>query len=105
MNLNIEQYQVSQEFHYQGDDWWKWALWIDADIMDLDKIDHVVYTLHSTFPKPVRKITDRNTKFRLEAEGWGIFTIYIRLFLKDGNEIPLTHRLTLEYPDGTTNLA
>lgn len=105
MELFNQQYKILQEFHYQGDDWWKWAVWIDADEADLDKIDYVVYTLHSTFPKPVRKKTDRSSKFRLEAEGWGIFTIYVRVFLKDGDEIPLTHRLSLEYPDGTNNLA
>ena len=105
MEIENHLYRISQEQHYQGEDWWKWAVWIDADDHDLDRIDYVVYTLHSTFHNPVRKITDRTSGFRLETEGWGIFTIYARIFLKDGDEIPLSHMLILTYPDGTENIA
>lgn len=98
-------YKIEQGSNYEGEDWWKWWLWIEAEKKDLDKIDHVVYTLHPTFPKPVRTITDQKSKFKLEAEGWGVFRIYARIFLKDKTEIPVEHDLQLEYPDGTRNLA
>ena len=53
----------------------------------------MVYTLHSTFRNPVRKVSDRESKFRLETEGWGTFTIYAKVVLKNKEEIPLEHEL------------
>ena len=96
-----DKYKITQDFKYEGDDWWSWWIWIDGESNDLDEIDYVVYTLHSTFRNPVRKVSDRESKFRLETEGWGTFTIYAKVVLKNKEEIPLEHELSLEYPDGT----
>jgi transcription initiation factor IIF auxiliary subunit len=98
-------YTLKQGFSYEGQDWWKWWIWVEGEKKDLDNIDHVMYTLHSTFTNPVRKVEDRASKFRMETEGWGVFTIYARIFLKDKTEIPLEHDLFLEYPDGSKNFA
>ena len=98
-------YRIEQDSVYKEDDWWSWSIWIEGDDTDLDKIRYVVYTLHPTFYNPVRKKSNRKTKFRLKAEGWGVFTIYARIYLKDKSEIPLEHYLHLEYPDGTENLS
>lgn len=95
---------IAQGFEYQDNDWWKWWIWIEGLDNELDQIDHVVYTLHPTFPNPVRTINDRNTKFRLETAGWGVFQIYAIIFKKNGEEIRLTHDLVLEYPDGKPTL-
>jgi transcription initiation factor IIF auxiliary subunit len=97
-------YKIAQNFKYEGVDWWSWWVWIEGNKNDLDKIAHVVYTLHPTFPKPVRTISDRESKFRLETVGWGTFTIYARLVLKNKEEIALEHELNLEYPDGSKNV-
>jgi len=97
-------YKIEQDFEYVGDDWWKWWIWIEGENNELDNIDHVVYTLHPTFPNPVRTVNDRNTKFKFKASGWGIFTFYAKLFLKNKTEITLSHDLYLEYPDGKANL-
>jgi|SRR5688500_14642718 transcription initiation factor IIF auxiliary subunit len=96
-------YTIKQSFKYVPDDWWEWSVWIDAKDVDLDKIEKVVYTLHATFRNPVRTINDRSSKFRLDSEGWGIFTIYAKVFLSEGKPISLEHDLYLEYPDGTAN--
>ncbi len=96
-------YKIAQGFSYQGDDWWKWWLWIDAADDMLDEIEHVVYTLHPTFANPVRKTSDRRSHFKLETEGWGTFVIRAKVVLKDGSEILLKHELSLQYPDGTAN--
>ena len=98
-------YRIEQGFKYVEEDWWKWWVWIEGKEGDLDEIDYVVYTLHSTFANPIRKIEDRSTKFELKTEGWGVFTIYAKLYLKDKSEITLAHDLYLEYPDGESNLA
>jgi transcription initiation factor IIF auxiliary subunit len=97
MNLKIE-----QGFTYLENDYWKWWLWIEGPDDELDAIDHVVYRLHNTFPEPVRRIDNRESKFRLETAGWGVFTIRIRVMGKDGRTLAsLQHDLVLEYPDGT----
>lgn len=97
--------RIAQDFTYEATDWWRWWVWIDGSEPELDRIDHVVYQLHPTFPEPVRTVSDRSTKFRLETAGWGEFTIYARAFTKDGKQVKLEHDLQLRYPDGraTTN--
>jgi transcription initiation factor IIF auxiliary subunit len=97
-------YKISQDFKYQGDDWWNWWVWIEGIPSELDMVDYVIYTLHPTFPNPVRKINDRGSKFKLETEGWGTFTIYAKVVLKNKKEISLKHELYLEYQDGTKNI-
>ena len=92
---------IQQGFEYQGNDWWKWWVWIDGPPEELDAIDHVIYTLHRTFPQPVRKTDDRLSGFKLSTSGWGVFTIYATLVHKDGGETELSHDLRLEYGDGT----
>ena len=92
--------KLEQDFEYKGSDWWGWSVWIDATDEELDEIEYVEYTLHPTFPKPVREISDRSTKFRLETSGWGNFTIYAKAFLKNGETVPMNTDLELRYPDG-----
>jgi len=96
---NID-YSIAQDSKYTGDDYWVWSVWVDATDDALNKIDHVVYNLHYTFPNPVRIIATRNDKFRLETLGWGIFTIYARIHFKDETVLDLEHELELYYPDG-----
>jgi len=97
--------KLEQDYEYKGGDWWEWAVWIDAPDEELDAIEYVEYVLHSTFSKPVREISDRSTKFRLETAGWGCFTIYAKAFLKNGGIVEMEHELSLAYPDGTLTLA
>jgi len=96
---------IQQGFEYQGEDWWKWWIQLDGPDKDLDEVDHVVYTLHHTFPNPVQKVNDRSSKFRLDAAGWGVFTIYANVVKKDGSSVKLSHHLALEYPDGRPTTA
>ncbi len=97
-------YKVVQSSKYEGDDWWNWSLWIDAEEAELNKIDNVIYNLHFTFKDPVRVVKTRKNKFKLDSSGWGIFTIYVRINFKDETVIDLEHELELEYPDGTANV-
>lgn len=96
---------IRQGFKYEGDDWWRWWLWVEGPDDELDEIDRVVYTLHPTFPQPVRTVRDRSSKFRLETAGWGVFTIYIRIVHKDRSETLLDHDLELWYPGGKPGMA
>jgi transcription initiation factor IIF auxiliary subunit len=96
---------IAQEFAYQDNDLWKWSVWIEGSGQELDEIDHVVYTLHRSFPDPVRTVADRGSQFRLSASGWGVFRIYGKVVKKDGEQALLHHDLVLEYPDGRATTA
>lgn len=98
-------YKLAQDFEYKGDDWWEWSVWVDASDDEINKIKFVEYTLHPTFPNPVRIIKNRQTKFRLETAGWGIFTIYAQAVLQNGEKVNMEHELELYYPDGTPTYA
>jgi len=96
---------IAQDFNYKDDDWWKWSVWIEGSEQELDDIKSVEYTLHPSFPNPVRSITDRSSKFRLKTAGWGTFTIYAKAAHRNGEQTLLEHELELLYPDGTPTLA
>lgn len=98
-----EELEIQQSEKYEGDDWWKWAVWVEGPSAALDRIDYVEWTLHPTFPGPVRRVGNRQSKFRLETGGWGIFRIHARVQMKDGKEKKLRHDLALHYPDGSAN--
>ena len=97
--------KIAQDFTYEGDDWWKWWIWIDGTETELDRISEVIYTLHPTFPDPVRTVRDRSTKFRLETAGWGTFRILAKVVPKSGKPIVLQHDLVLNYPGGEPAVA
>lgn len=90
--MNIE---IKQNCSYSGDRRWNWAVWLTGPTAELDQIDHVTYTLHPTFPNPVRKIHTRRGGFRLKSNGWGEFTIYIDVTRKNGEILQLSHDLKL----------
>lgn len=96
---------ISQGFAYQGDDYWKWWIQLAGTDEELDRVKSVTYTLHRTFPNPVRTVTDRASKFKLETAGWGVFRIHAIAQMNDGSAQKLSHYLRLEYPDGTPTTA
>ena len=100
MALSIQQSQ-----QYVGHQRWRWSVWLSGSSEELASIDYVVYILHPTFNTPVRRVDDRTTNFRLEASGWGTFTIHAKVIHHDGREATLDHELVLLYPDGTPTVA
>jgi transcription initiation factor IIF auxiliary subunit len=92
--------RIAQDSEYEGNDYWRWSIWLDGTDAELDAVELVVYTLHPSFPTPVRTIADRSTRFRIETAGWGTFTVYARIVHKEGApEEHLEHELELTYPD------
>lgn len=89
---------VAQSQKYEGDQRWRWSLWIEGSDDDLDRVESVTYTLHPTFPEPIRTVSDRGSKFQLRCSGWGIFRIPVRVRLKDGKTIELAHQLQFAIP-------
>ena len=92
--------QIKQQTVLKSKDWWEWSVWLEGDKKQLDAIDHVVYTLHPTFPNPVVHISDRKTGFRLDSSGWGEFTIYLQINRKDGSTTKREHYLELRNLEG-----
>ena len=83
---------------------WRWSVWIEGTTSDLDEIDAVDWRLGPDFPDPVRRVTDRPSKFRLSSVGWGAFPIVASLsfrggrpalrltyFVELGNQAPVDH--------------
>jgi transcription initiation factor IIF auxiliary subunit len=80
-------------------------VWIDGDPSEIAGIEFVQYTLHHTFPNPVRKVENPTTNFRLDGSGWGTFMLYAKVVRKDGTSEALQHYLQLYYPSGEPTLA
>lgn len=93
--------KLKQGARYQDDDWWNWWVELDGPKKELAQVEKVTYSLHRTFPNPVRTIDTPNTNFRLETAGWGTFRIHAQVQMRDGGKLKLHHDLKLYYPDGT----
>jgi hypothetical protein len=96
---------IQQSQKYEGNDFWRWSVWIGGSPEELGSIDHVLYILDPTFHNPVRTVSDRTTNFRLDESTWGAFTMYAKIMHLDGHETPLKHDLVLLYPDGRPTFA
>jgi transcription initiation factor IIF auxiliary subunit len=79
-------------------DWYEWEVFVDEDPGKLEEIVRVVYFLHSTFPDPVRTVTDRDRGFSLRARGWGEFEIRAQVAFRDGSTETVRHWLDLSRP-------
>jgi len=92
-------FSIQQNADYQGNDWWKWAVWLEGPDNKLDKVRSVTYHLHPTFRDRIRTIESRNDKFKLESSGWGEFKIGVEVLYKKGKTKRLEHYLKLDYPE------
>lgn len=97
-----ESISVDNTSQYTGERRWAWTIFITASPEALNKIRCVVYTLHETFPNPVRQICQRGTDpqkaFPLAAEGWGTFEVLVKVIFKDGKTQELKHTLKFATP-------
>src|SRR5689334_19483418 len=60
------------------------CLFIDDRRDVLERIEEVVYTLHPTFPDPVRRHRNIEACFALQSEAWGSFLSTYEVHWKDG---------------------
>ncbi len=84
---------ISQTVEEKSSRHWKWSVWLEGPSYELDGIQSVTYQLHSTFNKPIREVSDRQSGFRLDSSGWGQFMIYITLLYRDGTKEQRQHWL------------
>lgn len=79
----------------KGSRWFDWKVFVAGSPEELESIEEVKYTLHPTFPQPVRIQKDRSNIFALQSSGWGEFTIRADIRFKDGHTETSTHWLDL----------
>jgi tetratricopeptide (TPR) repeat protein len=75
---------------------WDWTVFIQGPEHILDQVDSVEYTLHPSFRSPQQIVRNRGTGFHafpLSESGWGVFTVKIRVFFKNGHVQHLSHLL------------
>ena len=96
--MRSSKYSIAQKASRREDKkkYWNWSVWVEATDDDLDDIDHVLYILHSTFKHPYREVYERETNFKLDSSGWGVFNIKIKIYLKNGDTVKLDHGLRFE---------
>lgn len=81
---------------YGGKSGWEWTIYVIGDKRILDDIRCVTYTLHPTFPDPIRKVCRKgNTEkaFSHTTKGWGTFTVEVLISFKDGEAVSTKHQL------------
>jgi transcription initiation factor IIF auxiliary subunit len=82
-----------------GDGRWNWTVYITAPPTVLSQIRCVEYTLHPSFPNPIRRVCaqgkDPRHAFPLSTNGWGEFTIKVRVFFAKGNPQVIDYPLKL----------
>jgi transcription initiation factor IIF auxiliary subunit len=97
--------RISNTSTYVGAGRWDWTIFLDADLNTLQQIDGVEYTLHPTFPNPVRKVCNQpETKFALSSNDWGTFTVKLRIQYKNGRVEDAEHQLIFKQETTPTQL-
>ena len=84
---------IKQRVTRAGGRFYDWSVWLDGPPAALQRIHHVTYLLHPTFPQPQRDVTTRANGFKLSASGWGEFRIDLRLHMQDGTVVRRAHHL------------
>ncbi|MDQ3962112.1 MAG: hypothetical protein M3230_06470, partial [Thermoproteota archaeon] len=79
-----------------GERWFYWKIFIETEPPSLiNQIQAVEYHLHPTFRLKDILITNKNTGFRLDAQGWGEFVIKMDVILNDNRSTTISHYLSL----------
>ena len=61
---------LQQDEKYQGNDWWKWSVWIVGSPGEVEAVRSVEYHLHPTFTPSKVVIDTPANGFRLDSSGW-----------------------------------
>jgi hypothetical protein len=89
---------IRQEATY-ADGRWDWSIWIDGPDVELDQVESVEWVLHPTFPEPIVRVKQRQSKFRLDSFSLGEFEINAHVTAKSGRRQHLKHWLRLPEPE------
>jgi transcription initiation factor IIF auxiliary subunit len=67
-------------------DWYDWCIFVAEDEETISAIDAIKYTLHPSFPDPIRIVKNRSNCFALFSSGWGGFSLGISVIFNDGSK-------------------
>jgi len=84
---------------------WDWEVHLEGNKQDLDQIEYVEYALHETYPKPIRRISDRDSGFQLKENGWGEAPLYVTIHYKDEKRRSDYQAYRLNFKEPTTQSA
>ena len=103
MSLAFSNYSMHTGQRYDHD-WYDWCVFASGDEAELQRVRAIEYTLHPSFPDPVRMVSDREHRFAIMSNGWGSFRIHIRILYDDGQDEVTAHwvRLDADWPRGTS---
>ncbi len=76
--------------------WFEWTVYLQGTKEELEQIACVQYSLPPSFPDANQLVCERGAgprPFALTREGWGMFTLPVRLYLKSGPVQELYHRI------------
>src|SRR5215475_11676518 len=91
-----------EQSEYVSDGLWRWSVFLASE-SPLQDIKEVVYTLHPSFSRPVRRVQTRQDSFRIEDTSSRPFTIYAKVAFADGSEQLLEKRLELTQESSAQN--
>lgn len=94
--LAAQDVQISNTAKFLGGGRYDWTVFVQAVPAVLQQIEYVEYTLHPSFPNPVRKVTNPQGGFALSANGWGEFNLVAKVAFKSGRVVTLQHWLRLQ---------
>lgn len=77
---------------------WQCRFELSGSTGELERVDHVDYTLDPSFPNPVRNVRDRTSCFALDLLCWASFTLYATVRYRDGTEDYLANEVVLDLP-------
>jgi CheY-like chemotaxis protein len=83
-----------EQTEYLDDGLWRWSIRLSPQ-MPLSDVIEVVYTLHPTFTKPVRRVETPEGGFAIEDLTSCPFTVFARVVFRDGAECLLEKTLEL----------
>lgn len=85
MSVAFSNYSMHTGQRYEHD-WYDWCVFASGDEAELQHVRSVEYTLHPSFPDPVRTMSDRDHRFAVMSNGWGSFRMKIRIIYDDEHE-------------------
>jgi hypothetical protein len=99
VSIGFSNYSMHTGQRYDHD-WYDWCVFASGDEAELQHVTAVEYTLHPSFPDPVRTVSDREHRFAIMSNGWGSFLMNIRIIYDDGHEEFTSHwvRLDADWP-------
>lgn len=88
--------KLVNDSNYRGNQNWSWNVWLEGPAVEKNHVESVTYHLHPTFSNPVRRVTNKSSKFKLSSSGWGEFNIKAEVVLADGTTMTLNHWLQFD---------